>query len=149
MRIRSKIKKILREKWESEKIYTPLHIRCRVREWGDRLVFIASNTERVIFNLTTNANHAIIKPMSKPKDNHGTKAVIGDLVKVYTDTGMETGVMGIIAEVRHYYSWSMEHWRKVRLHGKLDFIADYTIRIVSKAYANGRDRKDKNISQQT
>ena len=87
--------------------------------------------------------------MSEPKDNHGSKAEIGDLVKVYTDTGMDTGVMGIIAEVRHYYSWSMEHWRKVRLHGKLDFIDDHTIRIVSKACANGRDRKNKNISQQT
>ena len=66
--------------------------------------------------------------------------------KIYTDTGMDTGVMGIIAEVRHYYSWSMEHWRKVRLHGKLNFIDDYTIRIVSKADINGRDRKNKNIS---
>ena len=88
------------------------------------MVSAASNTEEIIFNLTTNANHAIIKPMSKPKDNHGSKAVVGDLVKVYTDTGMETGVMGIIAEVKHYYSWSMEHWRKVRLHGKVDFIDD-------------------------
>ena len=146
MRVRSKVKRFLWQKWKSEKIYTPLHIRCRVREWGERLVFIASNTERVIFNLTTNANHAIIKPMSKPKDNHGSKAEVGDLVKIYTDTGMDTGVMGIIAEVRHYYSWSMEHWRKVRLHGKLNFIDDYTIRIVSKADINGRDRKNKNIS---
>ena len=110
------------------------------------MVFIASNTERVIFDLTTNANHAIIKPMSEPKDNHGFKAEIGDLVKVYTDTGMDTGVMGIIAEVRDYYSWSMEHWRRVRLHGKLNFIDDYRIRIISKADVNGRDRKNKNIS---
>ena len=65
--------------------------------------------------------------MSEPKDNHGSQANIGDLVKVYTDTGMETGVMGVIVEVRDYYSWSMEHWRKVRLHGKLDFIEDYMI----------------------
>tara|TARA_B100000424_G_C22900676_1_gene479011 strand:+ start:611 stop:943 length:333 start_codon:yes stop_codon:yes gene_type:complete len=110
------------------------------------MVSAASNTEEIIFNLTTNANHAIIKPMSKPKDNHGSKAVVGDLVKVYTDTGMETGVMGIIAEVKHYYSWSMEHWRKVRLHGKVDFIDDYKIRIVSKADVDGRDRKDKKIN---
>jgi hypothetical protein len=146
LRVRSKIKRFLWQKWESEKTYTPLHLRCRVRKWRNRLVFATSNTERVIFNLTTNANHAIIKPMSKPKDNHGFKAEVGDLVKVYTDTGMDTGVMGIIAEVRDYYSWSMEHWRKVRLHGKLDFIDDYTIRIVSKADIDGRDRKNKNIS---
>ena len=123
-----------------------MHIRSRARKWRDGMVSAASNTEEIIFNLTTNANHAIIKPMSKPKDNHGSKAVVGDLVKVYTDTGMETGVMGIIAEVKHYYSWSMEHWRKVRLHGKVDFIDDYKIRIVSKADVDGRDRKDKKIN---
>ena len=110
------------------------------------MVSAASNTEEIIFNLTTNANHAIIKPMSEPKDNHGSKAEIGDLVMIYTNTGMETGVMGIVAEVRHYYSWSMEHWRKVRLHGKVDFIDDYKIRIVSKADVDGRDRKDKKIN---
>ncbi len=120
-----------------------MHIRSRVKKWRNSLVSVASNTERIIFNLTTNANHAIIKPMSEPKDNHGSKAVIGDLVKVYTDTGMDTGVMGIIVEVREYYSWSMEYWRKVRLHGKLDFIDDYTTRIVSKADADGRNRKNK------
>jgi hypothetical protein len=110
------------------------------------VVSFTSNTEKIIFNLTTDANHAIIKPMSKPKDNHGSKAAIGDLVKVYTDTGMDTGVMGVVIEIREYYSWSMEHWRKIRLHGKQDFIDDYTIRIVSKADIHGRDRKNKKIN---
>ena len=110
------------------------------------MVSAASNTEELIFDLTTEINHAIIKPMSEPKDNHGSEAEIGDLVMIYTNTGMETGVMGIVAEVRHYYSWSMEHWRKVRLHGKLDFIEDYTVRIVSKADVDGRDRKNKKIN---
>ena len=146
MRVRQKLKKLLRKARRNKKIHTPLHIRDRTRRWRNRVVSAASNTEEIIFNLTTNANHAIIKPMSKPKDNHGSKAVVGDLVKVYTDTGMETGVMGIIAEVKHYYSWSMEHWRKVRLHGKVDFIDDYKIRIVSKADVDGRDRKDKKIN---
>ena len=146
MRVRQKLKKLLRKARRNKKIHTPLHIRDRTRRWRNRVVSAASNTEEIIFDLTTEINHAIIKPMSEPKDNHGSKAVIGDLVKVYTDTGMDTGVMGIIAEVKHYYSWSMEHWRKVRLHGKLDFIDDYTIRIVSKADINGRDRKNKNIS---
>ena len=149
MRVRQKLKKLLRKARRNKKIHTPLHIRDRTRRWRNRVVSAASNTEEIIFDLPTEINHAIIKPMSEPKDNHGSKAEIGDLVKVYTDTGMDTGVMGIIAEVRHYYSWSMEHWRKVRLHGKLDFIDDHTIRIVSKACANGRDRKNKNISQQT
>ena len=146
MRVRQNLKRLLRKARGNKKIHTPLHIRSRIRRWRDGMVSAASNTEEIIFNLTTNANHAIIKPMSKPKDNHGSKAVVGDLVKVYTDTGMETGVMGIIAEVKHYYSWSMEHWRKVRLHGKVDFIDDYKIRIVSKADVDGRDRKDKKIN---
>ena len=143
MRVRQNLRRLLRKARGDKKIHTPLHIRRRVRDWRDGMVSAASNTERIVFNLTTNANHAIIKPMYEPKDNHGSKAEIGDLVKVYTDTGMETGVMGIIAEVRHYYSWSMEHWRKVRLHGKVDYIDDYKIRIVSKADADGRDRKNK------
>tara|TARA_R100000995_G_scaffold83589_1_gene59903 strand:- start:50 stop:361 length:312 start_codon:yes stop_codon:yes gene_type:complete len=103
------------------------------------MVSATSNTEKIIFNLTTDANHAIIKPMYEPKDNHGSKAVIGDLVKVHTKTGMDTGVTGVIVEVREYYSWSMEKWRKVRLHGKIDFIDDYMIRIISKAETNGRN----------
>lgn len=143
MRVRQDLRELLRKARRSKKIHTPLHIRRRIRKWRDGMVSAASNTERIVFNLTTNANHAIIKPMYEPRDNHGSKAEIGDLVKVYTDTGMETGVMGIIAEVRHYYSWSMEHWRKIRLHGKVDFIDDHTIRIVSKADVHGRDRKDK------
>ncbi len=146
MRVRQNLTRLLRKARASKKIHTPLHIRSRIRKWRNSVVSAASNTERIIFNLTTDANHAIIKPMYEPRENHGSKAAIGDLVKVYTDTGMDTGVMGIIAEVRHYYSWSMEHWRKVRLHGKQDFIDDYKIRIVSKADADGRDRKNKNIS---
>ena len=62
------------------------------------MVSAASNTEEIIFNLTTDANHAIIKPMYEPKDNHGSKAAIGDLVKVYTKTGMATGVVGVIVQ---------------------------------------------------
>jgi hypothetical protein len=143
LRVRQDLRELLRKARRSKKIHTPLHIRRRVRKWRDSVVSAASNTEEIIFNLTTNVNHAIIKPMYEPRDNHGSKAEIGDLVKVYTDTGMETGVMGIIAEVKHYYSWSMEHWRKIRLHGKVDFIDDHTIRIVSKADVHGRDRKDK------
>jgi len=143
LRVRQKLKRLLRKAGRNKKVHTPLRIRSKIRRWRDGVVSAASNTEDLIFDLTTEINHAIIKPMSEPKDNHGSKAEIGDLVKVYTDTGMETGVIGIIAEVRHYYSWSMEHWRKVRLHGKLDFIDDYTIRIVSKADIHGRDRKDK------
>ena len=146
MRVRQKLKKLLRKARRNKKIHTPLHIRRRVRDWRDGMVSAASNTEELIFDLTTEINHAIIKPMSEPKDDHGSKAEIGDLVMIYTNTGMETGVMGIVAEVRHYYSWSMEHWRKVRLHGKLDFIEDYTVRIVSKADVDGRDRKNKKIN---
>jgi len=146
LRVRQNLKRLLRKARRSKKIHTPLHIRSKIRKWRDGVVSAASNTEEIIFNLTTNANHAIIKPMSEPKDNHGSKAEIGDLVKVYTNTGMDTGVMGVIVEVKNYYSWSMEHWRKVRLHGKLDFIEDYKIRIVSKAYADRRDRKNKKIN---
>jgi hypothetical protein len=146
LRVRQKLKKLLRKARRSKKVHTPLHIRSRIKRWRDGVVSAASNTEELIFDLTTEINHAIIKPMSEPKDNHGSKAEIGDLVMIYTNTGMETGVMGIVAEVRHYYSWSMEHWRKVRLHGKLDFIEDYTVRIVSKADVDGRDRKNKKIN---
>lgn len=146
MRVRQDLRRLLRKARQSKKIHTSLHIRSRVRKWRDRVVSFTSNTEKVIFNLITDANHAIIKPMSEPKDNHGYKANIGDLVKVYTDTGMDTGVMGVIVEIREYYSWSMEHWRKVRLHGKQDFIEDYAVRVVSKADTHGRDRKNKNIS---
>ena len=146
MRVRQNLKNLLRKARRNKKIHTPLHIRSRIRRWRDGVVSAASNTEELIFDLTTEINHAIIKPMSEPKDDHGSKAEIGDLVMIYTNTGMETGVMGIVAEVRHYYSWSMEHWRKVRLHGKLDFIEDYTVRIVSKADVDGRDRKNKKIN---
>jgi len=146
LRVRQNLRRLLRKARQSKKIHTSLHIRSRVRKWRHRVVSFTSNTEKIIFNLTTDANHAIIKPMSKPKDNHGSKAAIGDLVKVYTDTGMDTGVMGVIIEIREYYSWSMEHWRKIRLHGKQDFIDDYTIRIVSKADIHGRDRKNKKIN---
>lgn len=146
MRVRQDLRRLLRKARQSKKTHTSLHIRSRVRKWRDRVVSFTSNTEKVIFNLITDANHAIIKPMSEPKDNHGYKANIGDLVKVYTDTGMDTGVMGVIVEIREYYSWSMEHWRKVRLHGKQDFIEDYAVRVVSKADTHGRDRKNKNIS---
>ena len=139
MRVRQNLKQLLRKARQNNKVHTPLHIRRRIRKWRDRMVSATSNTEKIIFNLTTDANHAIIKPMYEPKDNHGSKATIGDLVKVYTKTGMATGVVGVIVEVREYYSWSMEKWRKVRLHGKIDFIDDYMIRIISKAEINGRD----------
>ena len=146
MRVRQNLRRLLRKARQSKKIHTSLHIRSRVRKWRDRVVSFTSNTEKVIFNLITDANHAIIKPMSEPKDNHGYKANIGDLVKVYTDTGMDTGVMGVIVEIREYYSWSIEHWPKGRIHGKQDFIEDYAVRVVSKADTHGRDRKNKNIS---
>ena len=49
------------------------------------MVSAASDTEEIIFNLTTNVNHAIIKPMSKPLPEHGSRAKVGDLVRVYTE----------------------------------------------------------------
>jgi hypothetical protein len=107
------------------------------------VVSAASNTEEIIFNLTTNVNHAIIKPMSKPLPEHGSQAKVGDLVRVYTEAGVDTGVTGVIVEVKEFYSWSMEMWRKVRLHGKLDFVEDYKVRIISKAETNARTGKDK------
>jgi hypothetical protein len=107
------------------------------------MVSTASDTEEIIFNLTTNLNHAIIKPMSKPLSDHGSQAKIGDLVRVYTETGMDTGVAGVIVEIKECYSWSMEMWRQVRLHGKIDFVEDYKIRIISKATEDARTGKDK------
>ena len=107
------------------------------------MVSAASDTEEIIFNLTTNINHAIIKPMSKPLSDHGSYANIGDLVKICTETGMDTGVTGVIVEVKEFYSWSMEVWRKVRLHGKLDFVEDYKVRIISKAVKHEGTGKNK------
>ena len=80
--------------------------------------------------------------MSKPLPDHGSRANIGDLVRIYTDAGMDTGVTGVIVEVKEFYSWSMEMWRKVRLNGKLDFVEDYKVRIISKAETNARTGKD-------
>ena len=107
------------------------------------MVSVTSNTEEIIFNLTTNVNHAIIKPMSKPLPNHGSLANIGDLVRIYTEAGMDTGVTGVVVEVKEFYSWSMEMWRKVRLNGKLDFVEDYKVRIISKAVKHEGTGKNK------
>tara|TARA_R100001163_G_C5041244_1_gene179344 strand:+ start:597 stop:929 length:333 start_codon:yes stop_codon:yes gene_type:complete len=107
------------------------------------MVSAASDTEEIIFNLTTNINHAIIKPMSKPLSNHGSYARIGDLVRVYTEAGLDTGVTGVIVEVKEFYSWSMEVWRKVRLHGKSDFVEDYKVKIISKAVKHEGTGKNK------
>ncbi len=81
--------------------------------------------------------------MSKPLPNHGSLANIGDLVRIYTEAGMDTGVTGVVVEVKEFYSWSMEMWRKVRLNGKLDFVEDYKVRIISKAETNARTGKNK------
>jgi len=144
LRVRQNVKSLLRKARQSKKIHTPLRVRSRVRRWRDSLVSAASDTEEIIFNLTTNVNHAIIKPMSKPLDNHGSKANVGDLVRIYTEAGMDTGIVGVVVEVKEFYSWSMEMWRKVRLHGKLDFIDDFKVRIVSKAVNHARTGRDKN-----
>ena len=81
--------------------------------------------------------------MSKPLSNHGSYARIGDLVRVYTEAGLDTGVTGVIVEVKEVYSWSMEVWRKVRLHGKLDFVEDYKVKIISKAVKHEGTGKNK------
>ena len=138
MRIRSKIKKILREKWESEKIYTPLHIRRSLPRWRDRMVSAASNTERVIFVLTNYANNAIITHM-KAHDNHGNNAEIGDLVRIYSTTGFDTGIIGIVVEVREFTTWTMESWRRIRLNNSERIWDAHLARIISKAELNGRD----------
>ena len=138
MRIRSKIKKILRQKWESEKIYTPLHIRRSLPRWRDRMVSAASNTERVIFVLTNYANNAIITHM-KAHDNHGNNAEIGDLVRIYSTTGFDTGIIGIVVEVREFTTWTMESWRRIRLNNSERIWDAHLARIISKAELNGRD----------
>jgi len=138
LRIRSKIKKILREKWESEKIYTPLHIRRSLPRWRDRMVSAASNTERVIFVLTNYANNAIITHM-KAHDNHGNNAEIGDLVRIYSTTGFDTGIIGIVVEVREFTTWTMESWRRIRLNNSERIWDAHLARIISKAELNGRD----------
>ena len=138
MRIRSKIKKILREKWESEKIYTPLHIRRSLPRWRNRMVSVASNTERVIFVLTNYANNAIITHM-KAHDNHGNNAEIGDLVRIYSTSGFDTGIIGIVVEVREFTTWTMESWRRIRLNNSERIWDAHLARIISKAEINGRD----------
>ena len=138
MRIRSKIKKILREKWESEKIYTPLHIRRNLPRWRDRMVSAASNTERAIFVLTNYANNAIINHM-KAYEHHGNNAEVGDLVRIYSTTGFDTGVVGIVVEVREFSSWTMETWRRIRLNNSKQLWDAHLARIISKAELNGRD----------
>ena len=138
MRIRSKIKKILRKKWESEKIYTPLHIRRNLPRWRDRLVSFASNSERVIFDLTSYANYAIITHM-KAHEHHGNNAEIGDLVRIYSTSGFDTGIVGIVIEVREFKSWTMETWRRIRLNNSAQIWDAHLARIISKAELNGRD----------
>ena len=138
MRIRSKIKKILRQKWESEKIYTPLHIRRNLPRWRDRLVSFASNSERVIFDLTSYANYAIITHM-KAHEHHGNNAEIGDLVRIYSTTGFDTGIIGIVVEVREFTTWTMESWRRIRLNNSERIWDAHLARIISKAELNGRD----------
>jgi len=138
LRIRSKLRKVLRQKWESEKVYTPLHLRSRVSRWRGRLVSAAPDIERVVFNLTFIANDAIIKHM-KPHEQHGSQAKIGDLVRVYTETGMETDIIGIITDTKDFHTWRMESFRQVKISGYKIYVDDYLVKILSKADKNGRD----------
>ena len=138
MRIRSKLKRILRQKWKSEEVYTPLHIRRRIREWRDRVVSAAPDIERLVLNLTFDANDAIIKHM-KPHEKHGSQAKIGDLVRIYTEMGLETKIIGIVTDTKIFYTWGLESYRQLKINNYSYYIDDYLVKIVSKAEKDERD----------
>lgn len=75
----------------------------------------------------------------KPHEEHGSQAKIGDLVRVYTETGMETNIIGIITEIKDFHTWRMESFRQVKISGYKKYVDDYLVKILSKADKNGRD----------
>ena len=102
------------------------------------MVLTISDTERLIFDLTFFANDAIITHM-KAHDYHGNNAEIGDLVKIYSTTGFDTGIVGIVIEVRQFTSWTMETTKKIRIDNNGRIWDAHQARIISKAEINGRD----------
>jgi len=75
----------------------------------------------------------------KAHDNHGNNAEIGDLVRIYSTTGFDTGIIGIVVEVREFTTWTMESWRRIRLNNSERIWDAHLARIISKAEINGRD----------
>jgi len=75
----------------------------------------------------------------KPHEKHGSQAKIGDLVRVYTETGMETDIVGIITDTKSFHAWTMESFRQVKINGYKKYVDDYLVKILSKADKNGRD----------
>ena len=102
------------------------------------MVFVVSDTERVIFDLTFSANNAIITHM-KAHEYHGNNAEIGDLVRIYNKSGFDTGIVGIVIEVREFTSWTMETSKRIKLNNNTQIWDAHQARIVSKAEINGRD----------
>ena len=138
MRIRQNIKRVLRKGRQSIRIPASLYLRHKVQRWGRRVVFVISDTERLIFDLTFFANDAIITHM-KAHDYHGNNAEIGDLVKIYSTTGFDTGIVGIVIEVREFTSWTMETTKRIKIDNNNQIWDAHLARIISKAEINGRD----------
>ena len=138
MRIRQNIKRVLRKGRKSIGVPASLYLRRKVQKWGRRVVFVVSDTERVIFDLTFSANNAIITHM-KAHEYHGNNAEIGDLVRIYNKSGFDTGIVGIVIEVREFTSWTMETTKKIRIDNNGRIWDAHQARIISKAEINGRD----------
>ena len=138
MRIRQNIKRVLRKGRKSIGVPASLYLRRIVQKWGRRVVFVVSDTERVIFDLTFSANNAIITHM-KAHEYHGNNAEIGDLVRIYNKSGFDTGIVGIVIEVREFTSWTMETSKRIKLNNSTQIWEAHLARIVSKAEINGRD----------
>ena len=75
----------------------------------------------------------------KAHEHHGNNAEVGDLVRIYSTTGFDTGIVGIVVEVREFQSWTMETWRRIRLNNSEQIWDAHLARIISKAELNGRD----------
>ncbi len=88
--------------------------------------------------MTNYANNAMINH-TKPHKEHGSCAEIGDLVKIYTTSGIDTGVTGIVIEVKQFQSWTMETWKQIRVNSSERYWDAHLARIISKADLNGRD----------
>ena len=138
MRVRQNIRKLLRKSWQRVRVHSPLRVRCKIQRGRRRLVYALSNTERHVFNLTNYANNAMINH-TKPHKEHGSYAEIGDLVKIYTTSGIDTGVTGIVIEVKEFQSWTMETWKQIRVNSSERYWNAHLARIISKADLNGRD----------
>jgi hypothetical protein len=69
----------------------------------------------------------------KPHKQHGMHAEIGDLVKIYSTTGFDTGLTGIVVEIRQFKSWTMETWKRIRVNNSAQFWDAHLARIISKA----------------